>query len=563
MAAKDLKFKSYRDWSKGTWQSIQNSIAAENSIKLALNFDSDIELGSLILRPGTTLINAQISDTYPCLGIHNFRDSVGSGSKLFAVFSDGTNNDIYNAIDGTKSLQDDTKDLKTSFMTYLDACLRLNGTDVAKYYNGITWHSVKTGATFTAATSDIITSNNHGLSNGDIITFTTTTTLPAGLSLLTNYYVRDKDTNTFKVSLTSGGAAVDITDTGTGTHTWEYWDPFDIANFPAGAKGALEFKDRVFAWGFDTSPDKMMKSGIANSTTRKISWTVDNGFMIFEQEDGGGGIVTAVKVPGYILVFKKRTLKRYDGSSTFPEDMVNQGVSSKDAVVVAKGIALFVNENGAWATTGGDPKKISTFRVDKIIKSCSAANLANVSSGTDGEHVYWSFASVTVSGETYTNIVLKYNLLQDTWDIRKYATLPRVFTKYVDSSNDVFTVFGDDDGNVQKLDIGTTDNGAAIPYTFETHDIDFGYRMFLKEINRFAFLSEFIPKGSLMWRASHNPEDWDEVGTVQNEVQEFSGIKLKGNYFNFKLTESTDTGQAKILGFEFPQGGVVVYENVK
>ena len=54
--------------------------------------------------------------------------------------------------------------------------------------------------------------------------FSSTTTLPAGLSAATNYYVRDVTTNTFKVSATVDGAAVDITDTGTGVHTWFRYD---------------------------------------------------------------------------------------------------------------------------------------------------------------------------------------------------------------------------------------------------------------------------------------------------------------------------------------------------
>lgn len=75
-------------------------------------------------------------------------------------------------------------------------------------------------ATFTAAVTNIITANAHGLSEGDCIWVSTTTTLPAGLSASTNYYVRDVTTNTFKVSATPGGTEVDITNTGTGTHTF-------------------------------------------------------------------------------------------------------------------------------------------------------------------------------------------------------------------------------------------------------------------------------------------------------------------------------------------------------
>lgn len=215
---KQLKQQVYRDWSKGTWQSIQSSLAPANSFKLGLNLDSDYELGSLMSRPGTTIIGSQLSDNYPCLGIHNFRDSVGSGSKLFAVFSDGTNNDIYDVVAETKSLEDDTKDLKTRFLTYLDSCLRLNGTDQPKAWNGSAW----------------------------------------------------------------------VTTAGT----------FDLDNLPQTAKYALEFKDRVYVAGMTADPDRVDYSGIANSTTRAVSWTDDNGFIIFEQEDGGGGITGLAKVPG-------------------------------------------------------------------------------------------------------------------------------------------------------------------------------------------------------------------------------------------------------------------------
>ena len=42
--------------------------------------------------------------------------------------------------------------------------------------------------------------------------------LPTGLSALTDYFVRDYTAGTFKLALTSGGTAVDITGVGTGTH---------------------------------------------------------------------------------------------------------------------------------------------------------------------------------------------------------------------------------------------------------------------------------------------------------------------------------------------------------
>jgi len=94
-----------------------------------------------------------------------------------------------------------------------------------KLYTILNAIGIKT-ANFTAATTDVITSNAHGLVNGNMVVLTTTDTLPAGLSTGTVYYVVQKTTNTFKLSATSGteGPAVDITDTGTGTHTFTMHD---------------------------------------------------------------------------------------------------------------------------------------------------------------------------------------------------------------------------------------------------------------------------------------------------------------------------------------------------
>lgn len=74
---------------------------------------------------------------------------------------------------------------------------------------------------FTAsATTDRLTCNEHKLRAGDQIILSTTGTLPAGLSTSTRYFVRDVDPNTFKLSDTGSGAAIDVTSAGTGTHSF-------------------------------------------------------------------------------------------------------------------------------------------------------------------------------------------------------------------------------------------------------------------------------------------------------------------------------------------------------
>lgn len=74
--------------------------------------------------------------------------------------------------------------------------------------------------TFTAvANSTILTATAHGWANDHVVKVSTTTTLPAGLTAATDYYIVQATTDTFKLSLTKNGAPIITTTTGTGTHT--------------------------------------------------------------------------------------------------------------------------------------------------------------------------------------------------------------------------------------------------------------------------------------------------------------------------------------------------------
>ena len=75
--------------------------------------------------------------------------------------------------------------------------------------------------TISQASPGIVTVNSHGLIAGDPVLFTTTGALPTGLAINTIYYVTSTSlaANTFTVSATLGGAAINTTGAGSGTHT--------------------------------------------------------------------------------------------------------------------------------------------------------------------------------------------------------------------------------------------------------------------------------------------------------------------------------------------------------
>lgn len=84
--------------------------------------------------------------------------------------------------------------------------------------------------------TDVITLTAHGLVNTNQVKLTTTGVLPAPLAENQIYYIVSATTDTFKLSLTSGGAAIDLLDAGdSGTDTvtkrgipldlsgWSFW----------------------------------------------------------------------------------------------------------------------------------------------------------------------------------------------------------------------------------------------------------------------------------------------------------------------------------------------------
>ena len=108
-------------------------------------------------------------------------------------------------------------------------------------------NAITTQCNFTtnyAVDTATLTSANHGLANNTIVTLSTSGALPTGLTTNTPYYVINAATNTFQVSLTSGGPyAVTFSSDGSGTQTYNAADKYlhGISGIPGGGlpAGAL------------------------------------------------------------------------------------------------------------------------------------------------------------------------------------------------------------------------------------------------------------------------------------------------------------------------------------
>lgn len=73
--------------------------------------------------------------------------------------------------------------------------------------------------TMTIADPGVVTWTSHGLADGDQIKLATTGALPTGLTAGTAYFVNVLSADTFSLSATDGGDAIETTGTQSGTHT--------------------------------------------------------------------------------------------------------------------------------------------------------------------------------------------------------------------------------------------------------------------------------------------------------------------------------------------------------
>jgi hypothetical protein len=136
--------------------------------------------------------------------------------------------------------------------------------------SAITKKHLLSNSTYIQTGTDTITSIGHGFPNGARLTFSSTGTLPAGINSGTIYYVVNTTTNTFQISTSLGGSAINITDVGSGLHTvtrtkilTTIFDPEDIdfsTDTITVANHDFANGDRVLLYNSSTMPTPLIEN---------------------------------------------------------------------------------------------------------------------------------------------------------------------------------------------------------------------------------------------------------------------------------------------------------------
>ena len=339
---------------------------------------------------------------------------------------------------------------------------------------------------------------------------------------------------------------------------------FDLGDFPGtnSCQLAIEFLDRIYAAGDSAEPSRLHYSGLAVAGV--VAWAGD--YVDIEPEDAGGAITALSKVPGYILIFKERSLHRWNFSSAFPESLVQVGTPSQESVVQSGGLVFFYSNStddarGFYVTNGGRPQCISqdtTRTIKRFIDAIPAANEADICATATDRTVKWSVGDLTVDGVTYKNVVFKYNRILNQWSIRLYPTRHRVYAQNLVSGVNT-TVAGDDDGTVYRIDVPAVyaDNGTKINWKLQTQQESFGTNR-LKTISASAYVRgenlndmkvAIIPDGdSTLAKVVSETSKWLRKLLFFFDI----GKRVQGTTLAVQLTGSSTAARAVIKEIELP-----------
>lgn len=133
--------------------------------------------------------------------------------------------------------------------------------------------------TKTTPVAGTITWEKHALPTGTPVKFTTTGTLPTGLTAGTTYYVVDVTPDTFRVAATVGGTAIATTGAQVGTHTC-------TATLPAPVQVGLTAHGLAAGTAVALTTTGALPTGLVAGATYYVSAPTDDAFKLADAPNG-------------------------------------------------------------------------------------------------------------------------------------------------------------------------------------------------------------------------------------------------------------------------------------
>jgi hypothetical protein len=311
--------------------------------------------------------------------------------------------------------------------------------------------------TISNASPGVVTLTSHGFVADDPVVFSTTGSLPTGLTAGTKYYVKTVLTaDTFTVSATAGGTAVNTSSAGSGTHsvTWLYSSLSSDAQWQFAQFGSLVFATQknavlqvynlasstAFADNSGSPPQAsyisvvgrfLVLSGLLSNPYR-IQWSALNdttgwtsGVDSSDYQDfPDGGIVRGVAGGEFGTVFQDQAIRRMSyipGSDViFQIERIaqDQGLFAPYSIVRAGIYTFFHSAQGFFKIApGGLPEPIGRERVDRtFFDDLDKTDLKLFVGASDprSTRAFWAYKSTSGVSGLYDKIIA-FDYVLDRW----------------------------------------------------------------------------------------------------------------------------------------------------
>lgn len=334
-------------------------------------------------------------------------------------------------------------------------------TAVDKNLNRITYTPHIGALTFTAvAATDLMTvSSTANYPTGTPVQVTSTTTLPAPLVTNTVYYVINISGTTLKLATTaalaSAGTAIDITSTGTGTHTMHY-------NY------VLADNDEIWLDGRKGKLNILWNSDYP--TPEDSDWTAT-----LPGTDSSNEITGVGKSSGRLFLFTKNSGQKFDGSNTVTYNNTVGCISHDSIKNIDDDWLIWCDAKGrVWARneSSGQQEWISRGIHRRLFKLISAANLA-ASNGNVNDNNYYIYLGQNDIGKGNEYLRAVYSFDDNLWTIDRLPR-PALFMSNDDYSGSDKPYFYSTDGYLYIDDTGNLDYDKIIPHELTLGRTNYG-----------------------------------------------------------------------------------------
>ena len=249
--------------------------------------------------------------------------------------------------------------------------------------------TVKGNPTITIATPAVATLTAHGLIVNDSIKFSTTGTLPTGITAGVTYYViaSGLTANTFQFSTTLGGAAVNTSGSQSGTHTVTRTTPIAVSPNDPSLLTANEKAALAGTVGTPKSTNLFVTQDNKTISGNDQTQTTQNGTIEFGEADATtkkniltqSFIPTRTKERGFAL-YKSPDTGTFTGSVTISLQADNAGSASGTplaSVTISNADWLLLTPGEFQAIFSSEYSSLTVGSLYWIVAQCSTADNAN------------------------------------------------------------------------------------------------------------------------------------------------------------------------------------------